>query len=825
MSIGDRLLDDLRDWVAGPAAGDILDERYELRQRIGEGGMGVVYSAYDRVDGRRVAVKVLRGGSDHDTARFEREVSALTRLEHPAIVRWLAHGTAEGVHYLVMDRLEGFSLAERLRLGRLSVRQTLALARRIGGALAEVHRAGIIHRDIKPSNVFLVGGVPGEDPTQVGVDGASLLDFGIARATTSTTLTAHGALVGTPGYIAPEQVRGTSGPPEPSADVFSLGCILFECLLGRPPFTADTTYSLLARVLLEVAPLVREERPEAPLGLEALVEQMLAKEPKDRPSASEVVRAVSELESALPAGGAVDRVEAAPGLFEGDVIAGKYRVERRLGEGGMGVVIAARHMELGTRVAIKLLGVGSGAAENRSGDEARFLREAQAASRIESEHVVRVLDVGRTGEGRPFIVMEHLRGVDLARRLLEGGALPVEAALDYVIQACDALVEAHALGIVHRDLKPSNLFVVERRDGSEILKVLDFGISKLTCPLEGAALALTATADTAVMGSIAYMAPEQIESSTRADTKSDIWSLGVVLHELLTGRRPFEGDGALAVAARIASASPRPVRELREEIPEAVERAITRCLSREPDRRFAVVGELGKELREARAALRAGGDASARIAAPTPQGPPAEAVPGAATGTVAKGARTPAPAQDGDLPREAAPGIAQPSGGGGIPRWAVMGGVAAAAIGVAVLVFRGRHDDAPGPSTAGNSSTSAAGVERPSASDPAASGPPSSPAAGAPSPSLPPTSTTSAHAESTGSASSSSSGSAARPTRSEDHARDAGAAGKIALTPPADAAARPARPGPPARPVGASSPARDGGAREVDLEDPALVGR
>jgi len=608
MTLSDRALSDLVEWVSGPAQGDVLDNRFELRQRIGEGGMGVVYAGYDRVDGVRVAIKIVRGLDEKDIARFEREVTLLSEVSHPAIVKCLAHGDDNGSRYLVMERLEGCNLAEKLRLGRLSVRATIELAKRIAGALVEVHKAGIVHRDLKPSNVFLVESEPSR---------ACLLDFGIARSSTSTTLTARGALVGTPGYIAPERVRGAEGQ-DPASDVFSLGCVLYECLLGRPPFASETTYGLLARVLVEIAPLVRSERPEAPLGLEALVEQMLGKEPDARPDAKEVVRTLSELEAALPAN-AEERPELAPGFREGDVLAGKYRLERRLGDGGMGVVVAARHLELGTRVAIKLL-------RTAGADEGRFLREAQAASRIESEHVARVLDVGRSNDGRPFIVMEHLRGEDLAKRLTEKRSLEAATAVSYVLQACAAIGEAHSHGIVHRDIKPSNLFLVEKRDGTEIVKVLDFGISKLTQPLEGSgpSVDLTATAESSVMGSIAYMAPEQLESAAKADERSDIWSLGVVLHELVSGTRPFEGENAVAVAARIAGASPKKL----ERAPKGFDKVVSKCLAKKPSERYASIAELEAALEPfASATSAASSEAPPKMVSVRPKAAPAVAAP------------------------------------------------------------------------------------------------------------------------------------------------------------------------------------------------------
>ena len=322
------------------------------------------------------------------------------------------------------------------------------------------------------------------------------------------------------------------------------------------------------------------------MALDALVVEMLDKGAAVRPSADSVARELGTIEGHLLTESGGDKHEAAaPGLREGDVV-DKYRIERRIGEGGMGIVMAARHVELGKRVALKVLR-GSDPA-----DVPRFLREAQAASRLESEHVARVLDVGRTPDGAPFIVMEYLSGSDLARRLVERGPLPVRTAVGYVLEACEAIAESHSLGIVHRDLKPSNLFVVSRRDGSELVKVLDFGISKLTRPLEGASAGASMTGASAVIGSASYMSPEQLASSKHVDERTDIWALGVVLHELITGARPFEGDSAAAVGARIAASEPRRLRELAKDAPEALEAVILACLVKDPDRRMPNVAAL-----------------------------------------------------------------------------------------------------------------------------------------------------------------------------------------------------------------------------------------
>ncbi len=271
----------------------------------------------------------------------------------------------------------------------------------------------------------------------------------------------------------------------------------------------------------------------------------------------------------------------------GDVIAGKYRVERVLGAGGMGVVVEARHLQLYTKVAIKFLLPTN--LEKRDA-MARFAREARAAARLKSEHVARVLDVGTLESGAPYMVMEYLVGSELSTWLRQRGALPVEDAVEILLQIAEALAEAHASGIVHRDLKPTNLFIVERRDGGAHVKVLDFGISKMA--EEGVDATQTAT----ILGSPLYMSPEQMRSAKAVDPRSDIWSLGVIFFEMLTGERPFEGDTLTELILKVTSEVPRPVRRLRPELPAAVAAVISRCLEKDRRNRFQSVTELAVAL-------------------------------------------------------------------------------------------------------------------------------------------------------------------------------------------------------------------------------------
>src|SRR5688500_4451427 len=225
-----------------------------------------------------------------------------------------------------------------------------------------------------------------------------------------------------------------------------------------------------------------------------------------------------------------------PPIGVGDRIADKYVVESIIGEGGMGLVVAARHVELDQRVAIKLL--LPAIAELGTAAE-RFRREARSAARIRSDHVCRVLDVGSLPSGVPYLVMEHLEGCDLATELERRTRLPVAEAIEWVLQACEGLAEAHSVGIVHRDLKPANLFLARRSDGSKRIKLLDFGVSKALDDSGAGQHKLTQTST--LVGSPLYMSPEQLSSSRDVDVRTDIWALGAVLHELLSGKPPFSG--------------------------------------------------------------------------------------------------------------------------------------------------------------------------------------------------------------------------------------------------------------------------------------------
>jgi len=275
----------------------------------------------------------------------------------------------------------------------------------------------------------------------------------------------------------------------------------------------------------------------------------------------------------------------------GDTLLGKYRVERVLGQGGMGVVLAARHVELDEMYAIKMMHVHMANGDDSAG---RFLREARASARLKGEHVVRVHDVGRTEDGTLFMVMEYLEGTDLKTHLAKSGRFSSPEAISYVLQACEGIGEAHEAGIVHRDIKPANLFLVrKRKTGEPLVKVLDFGISKEL----DAAQSKDLTGTGVMLGSPLYMSPEQMAYAREVDGRTDIWSLGVVLYELVTGKVPFPGETMTQVVHSVMHVEPKSILTYIPDAPLALDLVLGRCLKKEPAQRFGTVDDFADALR------------------------------------------------------------------------------------------------------------------------------------------------------------------------------------------------------------------------------------
>jgi eukaryotic-like serine/threonine-protein kinase len=287
----------------------------------------------------------------------------------------------------------------------------------------------------------------------------------------------------------------------------------------------------------------------------------------------------------------MDRYQVASGPSEehvpaGEILAGKYRAERVMGAGGMGIVVEVTHVESGEKFALKFL--RPSVARNSSA-AARFLREAKAGKRIQSPHVVTISDVGELASGSPYLVMEFLEGSSLEERLLGDKSLPLDEACDLALQVCEGLAAAHRTGVIHRDIKPANLFLTRGLDETELLKIVDFGISKILDPDDPADQHLTRTQTS--IGSPLYMSPEQMRSARTADARADQWSLGVVLYRMATGHLPFDGKSLPRLCVQVLEGDFVPVANRCPDLPPEFAPAVERCLRVRPDDRYADIAD------------------------------------------------------------------------------------------------------------------------------------------------------------------------------------------------------------------------------------------
>lgn len=271
----------------------------------------------------------------------------------------------------------------------------------------------------------------------------------------------------------------------------------------------------------------------------------------------------------------------------GTILAGRFRVERIIGQGGMGVVLSAHHLELQERVALKMLP----ASEQSADAVERLRREARAAAQLRSDHIARVMDFLILDDGRAVLVMEYVPGTPLSVLLKQRGPVPVGEAVSLLLDVCEGIAEAHALGVIHRDLKPSNLMLTRRPDGSNFVKILDFGVARRIAPGH-----MTLTRGSDLLGSPLYMSPEQIGSPHHVDARADLWSLAVVLYELLTGKLPFRAFNTAGVLAAILKEDAVSPRADQPDLPAALEALILGCLSKDPDQRPRDVAELAAQL-------------------------------------------------------------------------------------------------------------------------------------------------------------------------------------------------------------------------------------
>jgi serine/threonine-protein kinase len=483
-------------------------------------------------------VKTIRPGAAQTfgaelLGRFENEARIASQLRHPNTVRLFDFGRmGSGELYLVTELLHGETLEERLGRGRIEPKRVVQLLVEVAGALDEAHTKGIVHRDLKPRNLFL---------DRVGDrEMIKILDFGLAKTAGLPAHTAVGVAVGSPSYMSPEQAMGKVATPR--SDLYSLGVTAFEMLAGRPPFDASNVAALMLKHRHDPPPRFTDLKPplEVPAPLEELVRALLAKDPADRPaSAAELAQRLSAIEAEIGRPGSAGAI--GPTAARGDSLVGAvlhgYRLESLLGAGVASEVYAAKHEVLGREAAIKVL---TDLGLRTQSSHKRLQREAKILAQLMHPHVVQVLDFAISPEGVPFLILERVQGRNLRQLLGEAGPLTPTRAARIVRQICGALSLAHGKGVIHRDLKPANLMVLDGQD-RDVIKVLDFGLARMIDP-EGERTKLTHL--NAIVGSPAYMAPEQIAAPSAAGPAADLYALGCTLYALLTGHPPFRGSVA-----------------------------------------------------------------------------------------------------------------------------------------------------------------------------------------------------------------------------------------------------------------------------------------
>jgi len=553
--------------------GTILGERYEILQRLGEGGMGAVYKARDNELDRLVALKVIRpelAGHPDILRRFKQELILARQVTHKNVIRIFDLGMADGRKFITMDYIDGRDLKSVLvERGKLPPAEAVPIVQQICRGLEAAHAEGVIHRDLKPQNIML------DANGRVWV-----MDFGLARSMDLVGMTRTGALMGTPDYMSPEQARAAK--VDARSDIFSLGIIFYEILTGQLPFKADTMMATLLKRVQEKAAPPSVADPLIPQHLSDVVMKCLEVDVARRYQTTAEMLADLGGEAA---GATMAPVRSASlaAIGPGSQFGSRYTIESVIGEGGMGKVYKARDNDLDRTVALKL--VRSELADDPNSMQ-RFKQELLLASRISHRNVLRIHDLGDVS-GVKFISMMYVEGKDLHEVLEECGRLPVERLVKIAKQLAGALDAAHAEGVVHRDLKPRNVLV----DQNDQVYVSDFGLAK---SLEGESITMMTRAGE-VLGTPRYMSPEQAESKP-ADHRSDLYSLGVILYEMATGDAPFAGDSTMQVMYQHVTQKPKDPKQVNPELPDYLAKIILKCLEKDPASRYQSAKEMLEDL-------------------------------------------------------------------------------------------------------------------------------------------------------------------------------------------------------------------------------------
>lgn len=563
-------------------AGDVLADRYEILQRLGQGGMGAVYKAHDRELDRIIAIKIIRRNvvsSPTAIRRLKQELLLARQIAHKNVVRVFDLGVAEGTRFITMEFVEGENLRTLLqRRGKLRVEEAVAIMKQVAEGLQAAHAEDVIHRDLKPANIM------------AGADGRTrILDFGLARPFEETGITRTGIVLGTPDYMSPEQALGKA--VDSRSDIFAFGVISYELLSGLLPYTAETPIEAFMVRTRERAMSIDAFEPALPKNLARLVMRCLELNSADRyQSAQEIL---DDLDG-RPGDAASIRPPRRGTILPGSMLGSRYRIEAEAGSGGMGKVYRATDVELNRTVALKIVNPDLA---NDGETLERLKQEISLASRISHRNVLRIHDLGEAN-GLRFVSMAWVDGEDLSQLIRRSAPLPEARIVELASEICRGLEAAHAEGIVHLDLKPTNILL----DSAGHASIADFGIAHVLDSQSGRAQNRPGE----IPGTPRYMSPEQVEGKP-LDARSDIYSLGLILYEMATGNIPFKDDSVFqTMAQRVTDRASSP-KLLNPAISNALAACILRCLERRPDERYQSARELLEDLERAANVVKAAG--------------------------------------------------------------------------------------------------------------------------------------------------------------------------------------------------------------------------
>jgi serine/threonine protein kinase len=558
---------------------------YEVLEELGRGGMGVVYRARQVNLKRLVALKLLRDGAlagPLERARFRIEAEAAARMRHPNIVSIYEVGEHQGRPYFAMELVEGGGLDQHLTGQPLPAPQAAELVQTLSLAIQHAHEQKVVHRDLKPANILIADRrlqiadlqettPPSGKSAICNLQSAILkiTDFGLAKRldSESTAWTQEGAVLGTAGYMAPEQAAGRVSEIGPAADIYALGAILYELLTGQPPFQADSLNKAIDQVLHDEPTPPTRLQPDVPRDLETVCLKCLEKEPDRRyASAAELADDLSRFREGKP-------VTAVP-LSARERLArlaarDGYQLAEEIGRGPRSTAYRALYGSLNQPVALKVFAVGTC---TRDAWETRLHRDAELRASLTHPQIIPVYRAG-WWDSAPYVAVEHIPQGSLAAKL-SGKPFPVRQALRLVEQLAQIVRYLHRQGVVHGNLKPSNVLLA----ADEIPRIVDFhptgGLFMSTFPTEPAGLA--------------YLAPEVIrDPGAEMRQYTDIYGLGLILYELLTGRQPFVGSTVSETLDAVREQEPVPPSQIHPDVTPQLEAICLRCLRKNPWKRYS----------------------------------------------------------------------------------------------------------------------------------------------------------------------------------------------------------------------------------------------